>query len=314
MSREIVRPRRAWAAARDISSTERTPLESMKWSSREVELDRARACERLAQAGFERRHRGEVQLTPHREARPAVGEPVLRVGEGRRFGRSVDDRQSVPAPGSSEGEPWRLGPVHRAATTHTLEDVHVGKLRRADSRVRAGLPAPCVRRLTYQVPAGRPPDRDMLTDTHTSRSLERRRVYLGEGLGFQIESETAWMEGEAIDLTHEGLGVAVTLATDVLLPAVGESVSVRYTGRGASAHRPAGGGPARRQSADRARDAAADRPLARARHHDASPTSTGARASATRAPRRSRPSRPPRVRGSSARPCISGSCRSVPAA
>ena len=74
----------------------------------------------------------------------------------------------------------------------------------------------------------------MLTDTHTSRSLERRRVYLGEGLGFQIESETAWMEGEAIDLTHEGLGVAVTLATDVLLPAVGESVSVRYTGRGAS--------------------------------------------------------------------------------
>jgi hypothetical protein len=77
----------------------------------------------------------------------------------------------------------------------------------------------------------------MLTETNTSRSLERRRVYLGEGLSFQIESETAWLEAEAIDLTHEGLGVAVVLATDVTMPAVGEIVTVRYTGRGASGTR-----------------------------------------------------------------------------
>ena len=78
---------------------------------------------------------------------------------------------------------------------------------------------------------------DMLTEPNNSRSLDRRRVYIGEGLSFQIESETAWLEAEAIDLTHEGLGVAVLLATDVIMPAVGEVVTVRYTGRGASGER-----------------------------------------------------------------------------
>jgi hypothetical protein len=77
----------------------------------------------------------------------------------------------------------------------------------------------------------------MLTNTHNSRSLDRRRVYLGEGLTFQIESRDAWLEAEAIDLTHEGLAVAVLLATDVTMPAVGEVVTVRYTGRGASGAR-----------------------------------------------------------------------------
>jgi hypothetical protein len=77
----------------------------------------------------------------------------------------------------------------------------------------------------------------MLTEPDNSRSLERRRVYIGEGLRFQIESDTAWLEAEAIDLTHEGLGVAVVLATDVLMPAVGEIVTVRYTGRGGSGDR-----------------------------------------------------------------------------
>jgi hypothetical protein len=77
----------------------------------------------------------------------------------------------------------------------------------------------------------------MLTEPTNSRSLDRRRVYIGEGLSFQIESETAWIATEAIDLTHEGLGVAVVLATDVMMPAVGEAVTVRYTGRGASGDR-----------------------------------------------------------------------------
>jgi hypothetical protein len=77
----------------------------------------------------------------------------------------------------------------------------------------------------------------MRTEPTSSRSLDRRRVYVGEGLSFQIECETAWLEAEAIDLTHEGLGVAVVLATDVMLPAVGEVVTVRYTGRGSSGER-----------------------------------------------------------------------------
>lgn len=77
----------------------------------------------------------------------------------------------------------------------------------------------------------------MHTNANTSRSLDRRRVYLGEGLTFQIEARDAWLEAEAIDLTHEGLGVAVVLATDVMMPAVGEVVTVRYTGRGASGGR-----------------------------------------------------------------------------
>jgi hypothetical protein len=75
---------------------------------------------------------------------------------------------------------------------------------------------------------------DMLTHLDNARALSRRPVYLGEGLTFDIETPDAWLQAEAIDLTAEGLGVAVVLATDVLMPAVGEVVTVRYTGRGAS--------------------------------------------------------------------------------
>lgn len=77
-----------------------------------------------------------------------------------------------------------------------------------------------------------PTDDDL---THDSRSLRRRRVYLGEGLMFEIVSREAWLEGEAIDLTPEGLGLAVVHATgDLVMPAVGEVVTVRYAGPGAS--------------------------------------------------------------------------------
>jgi hypothetical protein len=78
----------------------------------------------------------------------------------------------------------------------------------------------------------------MLIHTPTgSRSLQRRSVYLGEGLTFAIESEDALLDAEAIDLTAEGLGLAVVLASDLLMPAVGEVVTVRYSGRGASGAR-----------------------------------------------------------------------------
>jgi len=73
---------------------------------------------------------------------------------------------------------------------------------------------------------------DMLTEPNTSRSLDRRRAYLGEGLTFEIESDAAWLQAEAIDLTAEGLGLAVVLATDILMPAVGDVVTLRYSGRG----------------------------------------------------------------------------------
>jgi GNAT superfamily N-acetyltransferase len=75
----------------------------------------------------------------------------------------------------------------------------------------------------------------MLTDpSHDSRSVLRRRVYLGEGLRFEVVARDAWLVAEAIDVTAEGLGLAVILATDVMMPAVGEVVAVRYTGRGGS--------------------------------------------------------------------------------
>ena len=140
-----------------------------------------------------------------------------------------------------------------------------------------------------------------------ARSLPRRRVYLGEGLSFEIESATRGCEAEAIDLTHEGLGVAVLLATDVMMPAVGEVVTVRYTGRGGLRRSAAGGGAPRRQPADRPGNAPAARALAGPRDDAGWPTSIGARASATRVRRRWRRSRPRRAHGSSARPCTSAS-------
>jgi hypothetical protein len=65
-----------------------------------------------------------------------------------------------------------------------------------------------------------------------SRALQRRRVYLGEGLTFEILSRSGRLEAEAIDLTPEGLGLAVV--PPAVMPAAGEVVTVRYTGRGAS--------------------------------------------------------------------------------
>jgi hypothetical protein len=66
---------------------------------------------------------------------------------------------------------------------------------------------------------------------HT-RSLKRRRVYLGEGLRFEIRSRVARLEAEAIDVTCEGLGLGVLRGP--VMPAVGEVVAVRCIGRGAS--------------------------------------------------------------------------------
>jgi GNAT superfamily N-acetyltransferase len=61
------------------------------------------------------------------------------------------------------------------------------------------------------------------------RSRPRRRIYLGEGLTFELSGR---IEAEAIDLTSGGLGLVLRPITEV--PAVGETVRVRYTGRGAS--------------------------------------------------------------------------------
>ena len=60
------------------------------------------------------------------------------------------------------------------------------------------------------------------------RSRPRRRVYLGEGLTFDIGARA-----EAVDLTCEGLGLAIVQPL-AALPAVGDAVAVRYTGPGAS--------------------------------------------------------------------------------
>ena len=57
-----------------------------------------------------------------------------------------------------------------------------------------------------------------------SRSLPRRRVYLGEGLRFEVDARLA---AEAVDMSAEGLGLAVD-APALELPAVGERVIVRH--------------------------------------------------------------------------------------
>jgi GNAT superfamily N-acetyltransferase len=61
------------------------------------------------------------------------------------------------------------------------------------------------------------------------RTRPRRRVYLGEGLTFELGGR---IEAEAIDLTSGGLGLVLRPIAEV--PAVGDTVRVRYTGRGAS--------------------------------------------------------------------------------
>ncbi len=61
------------------------------------------------------------------------------------------------------------------------------------------------------------------------RSRPRRRVYVGEGLTFEVAGRQA---AEAIDLTSDGIGLQ--LAVPAAIPAAGDTVSLRYTGRGAS--------------------------------------------------------------------------------
>jgi GNAT superfamily N-acetyltransferase len=64
---------------------------------------------------------------------------------------------------------------------------------------------------------------------HDCRARPRRRVYLGEGLTFELAGRIA---AEAIDLTSGGLGLLLRPISEV--PNVGDTVGVRYTGRGAS--------------------------------------------------------------------------------
>jgi len=67
-----------------------------------------------------------------------------------------------------------------------------------------------------------------------ARRWTRRRAYLGEGLTFEIVARDAPLDAEAIDFAPEGLGLAVAHPGGPM-PAPGEQISVRYSGRGASA-------------------------------------------------------------------------------
>ena len=49
-----------------------------------------------------------------------------------------------------------------------------------------------------------------MPEGHEFRSLQRRRVYLGEGLRFEVLRRDQRLDAEAIDLTSEGLGLAIT--------------------------------------------------------------------------------------------------------
>jgi hypothetical protein len=97
----------------------------------------------------------------------------------------------------------------------------------SDLAERAFVPAPSA--VVGRVPAA--------GDGHCreARALQRRRVYLGEALTFEIRSGAARLDAEAIDLTLEGLGLAVVgPLEDGMMPQLGEVVAIRYTGPGAS--------------------------------------------------------------------------------
>ena len=108
------------------------------------------------------------------------------------------------------------------------------------------------------------------TSARGSRSRSRRR--------------DAWLQAEAIDLTHEGLGVAVRPRDRRDDAGGGRGRQRPLHGSRGLRRAAAGGGALRRQPADRPGNAPAARALARARDDAGSPTSIGARASATRAP------------------------------
>jgi hypothetical protein len=62
------------------------------------------------------------------------------------------------------------------------------------------------------------------TEAPDARSLSRRRVYLGEGLRFDVVARGTRLQAEAIDLTCEGLGIVLTDAP--IIPGVGELIGV----------------------------------------------------------------------------------------
>jgi hypothetical protein len=65
-----------------------------------------------------------------------------------------------------------------------------------------------------------------MSDAPDFRSLRRRRVYLGEGLRFELTVRDTKLAAEAVDMSAEGLGLAVLGAGASCLPEVGEQVRV----------------------------------------------------------------------------------------
>jgi hypothetical protein len=62
------------------------------------------------------------------------------------------------------------------------------------------------------------------TEAPDARSLSRRRVYLGEGLRFDVVARGKRLTAEAVDLTCEGLGIVLVDAPAI--PGVGELIEV----------------------------------------------------------------------------------------
>lgn len=63
-----------------------------------------------------------------------------------------------------------------------------------------------------------------------ARRLERRRVYLGEGLTVRVEAEGLSLACEVIDITPEGMGLAVLDGGE--LPDLADVVTIAHTGKG----------------------------------------------------------------------------------
>ncbi|MFO0676138.1 MAG: PilZ domain-containing protein [Polyangiaceae bacterium] len=85
-----------------------------------------------------------------------------------------------------------------------------------------------------RIPAASPHKRESqaklaVARARANREIERRRIYLGEGLTVRLRAEGFEVDAEAVDLTPEGMGVAV--AEGAPLPVAGDELVVVHTGR-----------------------------------------------------------------------------------
>src|SRR4051794_39603900 len=195
---------------------------------------------RRRRAGHRRRARARPSRAPGRardRRRPARRRRARRDRAGAAAARALQRarRRAAGQPGARSGDARarRLSARRRRRLRgRRAAAAGPGRQRGSGARHPVGISAPALAGLKGYSTERSPP---MLSVPHAVprevRGLPRRRVYLGEGLTFEVSCRGRTIAAEAVDLTLEGLGLALTRVP--LMPLEGEVVSVRYTGRGA---------------------------------------------------------------------------------